>query len=172
MTEPLDPSTPDEPTPDETFTWTNDGGPDDAGHASGDAGPTGHGASQSAASTTATAILESLREAVDDLAERATPDRPRVLRPRGRAGRSRRGPGRAAGPAGRRGDVGRERQAGHEVAHLGRRPPRLDRFRGRPERRGRSQAGAGRAAAPGAGCRDRTDRRAEPRLISHAILRA
>ena len=27
MTEPLNPPTPDEPTPDETFTWTNEGGP-------------------------------------------------------------------------------------------------------------------------------------------------
>ena len=74
MTEPLNPSTPDEPTPDETFTWTNEGGPsDDSGHANGGAGATGHGGSASSASTTATAILESLREAVDDLAERATP---------------------------------------------------------------------------------------------------
>jgi hypothetical protein len=74
MTEPLNPPTPDEPTPDETFTWTNEGGPsDDASHASGDAGAPGHGGNASSASTTATAILESLREAVDDLAERATP---------------------------------------------------------------------------------------------------
>ena len=73
MTEPLNPPTPDEPTPDETFTWTNEGGPsDDSGHAGGDAGA-GHGGTASSAGTTATAILESLREAVDDLAERASP---------------------------------------------------------------------------------------------------
>jgi len=76
MTEPMHPDTPDETTPDETFTWTSEaasaGEHDDAGHhgsGAGAAGPTG----AAAAGSTATAILESLRDAVDDLAERATP---------------------------------------------------------------------------------------------------
>jgi hypothetical protein len=77
MTEPLQPDTPDHPTPDETFTWTGDpaeaGHHADAGHAgegeAGAPGPTG----ASSATATATAILESIRDAVDDLAERASP---------------------------------------------------------------------------------------------------
>ncbi len=48
----------DEPKADETFTWAND---DPAGSAKGSSG------------TTATSILDSVREAVDDLAERAAP---------------------------------------------------------------------------------------------------
>ena len=77
MTEPLTPNPHDEPTPDETFTWTGDqaaGGAD----AHADSGSTGSGGStgstgSASAGSSATAILESLREAVDDLAERATP---------------------------------------------------------------------------------------------------
>jgi hypothetical protein len=77
MTEPLHPDTPDGSTPDETFTWTGDA--TDAGHHAdaGQAGGSGAGASgptgASSAGATATAILESIRDAVDDLAERATP---------------------------------------------------------------------------------------------------
>ncbi len=70
MTEPTTPPNPegtgsDQATPDETFTWTGDAGTShDAPHAD-DAG--------SHAPATATNILESFRDAVDDLAERATP---------------------------------------------------------------------------------------------------
>jgi ABC-type transporter Mla subunit MlaD len=80
MTEPLTPNPHDEPTPDETFTWTGDqagqaaeGHADHADHA--DTGSTGSGSStgSTAAGGSATAILEQLREAVDDLAERASP---------------------------------------------------------------------------------------------------
>jgi hypothetical protein len=79
MTEPLNPPTPDEPTSDETFTWTDDGGSTTSGssdhtHDTTDGGSTGRaGQPGAAAGATATAILDSLREAVDDLAERATP---------------------------------------------------------------------------------------------------
>ena len=89
MTEPLTPNPHDEPTPDETFTWTGDQEGDGAqGHAeqaahsdagstgsSGSTGSTGSaGASGSASgASSATALLETLREAVDDLAERASP---------------------------------------------------------------------------------------------------
>ena len=86
MTEPLTPNPHDEPTPDETFTWTGDQEGDGAqGHAEqaahSDAGSTGSsgssgsaGASGSASgASSATALLETLREAVDDLAERASP---------------------------------------------------------------------------------------------------
>ena len=77
MTEPMHPHTHDKTTPDETFTWTDDaaseGGHAKAGtgghDASGATGPTG----AAAAGGAATGILESIREAVDDLAERATP---------------------------------------------------------------------------------------------------
>ena len=74
MTEPLNPDPRAEPVPDETFTWTGD--PDrhardtDAGGTSGSSRSTG---STGSAAGGAAAILESLREAVDDLAERATP---------------------------------------------------------------------------------------------------
>ena len=79
MTEPLTPNPHDEPTPDETFTWTGDQEGDGAeGHAdhadtgtSGSAGTSGSGSTAGASS--ATALLETLREAVDDLAERASP---------------------------------------------------------------------------------------------------
>lgn len=54
MTDPTNPNAPGEPTPDESFTGTGSAGSSSPGN-------------------TATAILESLREAVDDLAERATP---------------------------------------------------------------------------------------------------
>jgi hypothetical protein len=76
MTEPTNPTTPEEPTPDETFTWTAEGdSPAGAHGATGDAGEAGPAGQSGAAAAgaTATAILESLREAVDDLAERATP---------------------------------------------------------------------------------------------------
>jgi hypothetical protein len=71
MTEPLTPNPNDEPTADETFTWTGD----DAPRTSGSTDSTGAGAStgKTGASGQANAILESLRGAVDDLAERATP---------------------------------------------------------------------------------------------------
>ena len=73
MTEPTNPNTPDEPIPDESFTWTGDaasaGSSSGPTHEAGTAGSTG----PSSPGATATAILEQLREAVDDLAERATP---------------------------------------------------------------------------------------------------
>jgi hypothetical protein len=59
MTESTTPSPADEPKADETFTWTTEPSPGD--------GATGTGAA------TATSILESVRDAVDDLAERAGP---------------------------------------------------------------------------------------------------
>ena len=71
MTDQPNPTTPDEPTPDETFTWATD----DASHADHtDAGSgSTSGSAGASAGTTATAILESIRDAVDDLAERASP---------------------------------------------------------------------------------------------------
>ena len=85
MTEPLTPDPNDRPTPDETFTWTgdndgsesraDDGGTTGAG-SSGFGGSTGSrssGSASSSAGSSATAILETLREAVDDLAGRASP---------------------------------------------------------------------------------------------------
>ena len=68
------PNNPDEPTPDETFTWTGS----DAPHGeSADAGPestsSASGSAGAQAGTTATAILEQIRVAVDDLADRASP---------------------------------------------------------------------------------------------------
>ena len=59
MTDPATPTTPDETTGDETFAWT-------------DPTPESHTASGSAGAT-ATNILDSVRDAVDDLAERAAP---------------------------------------------------------------------------------------------------
>jgi hypothetical protein len=59
MTDPTTPTPPDEPKADETFTWTHE---PSAAH-----GPSG------SASATATSILESVREVVDELAERAGP---------------------------------------------------------------------------------------------------
>ena len=173
MTEPLNPPTPDEPTPDETFTWTNEGGPsDDASHASGDAGATGHGGSASSASTTATAILESLREAVDDLAERATPT---VREFSARAAELAAVAADRAAPLARRAgevDLGCQWQARHQVADLGRGPPRLDLAGRRAGRRRRRPSPDHAHPATGAGCRDGPDRRPESGLISHAILRA
>lgn len=59
MTESTNPTPSDEPKADETFTWTNE--PPRADDPKG-AGP-----------TTATSILDSVRDVVDDLAERAAP---------------------------------------------------------------------------------------------------
>jgi hypothetical protein len=85
MTEPLTPDPNDRPTPDETFTWTgdNDGsesraddGGTTGGGSSGFGGSSGSrssGSASSSAGSSATAILETLREAVDDLAGRASP---------------------------------------------------------------------------------------------------
>ncbi len=58
MTEPTGTDKPETPAADETFTWTGDDEP---------------GTAASGAGATAAAILESIREAVDDLAERASP---------------------------------------------------------------------------------------------------
>jgi len=82
MTDPITPD-PTEPTPagtpdaggstpsaDETFSWTNESNGSDAGggaHAGDAAGSTG------GAAATATAVLEQIRVAIDDIAERATP---------------------------------------------------------------------------------------------------
>jgi hypothetical protein len=78
MTEPTNPARPEGANPDETFTWTGDPGTEgapDGAKASG--APRGSGAPGSSSggspAATATAILESVREAVDDLAERASP---------------------------------------------------------------------------------------------------
>ena len=57
MTESTTPPPPEEPTADETFAWTQP--------------PASHGAAGSAGA--ATSILESVRDAVDELAERAAP---------------------------------------------------------------------------------------------------
>jgi hypothetical protein len=59
MTEPTNPSPADEPKADETFTWTTEPSPADTAKGSG--------------ATSATSILESVRDVVDDLAERAAP---------------------------------------------------------------------------------------------------
>jgi hypothetical protein len=61
MTESTNPSPADEPKADETFTWTTDPSPSDEAKG-GSAGAAG-----------ARDILESVRDAVDDLAERAAP---------------------------------------------------------------------------------------------------
>ena len=85
MTDPLTPQPHDEPTPDETFTWTGDqegdraqGHADHADHSTGSTGSSDSTGSAGASGSTsgassATALLETLREAVDDLAERASP---------------------------------------------------------------------------------------------------
>src|SRR4051794_32195927 len=67
------PTPDDHATPDETFTWSSSDGP--GGSAEGRAGSTSSSSSSAggSAGATATAILGSIREAVDDLAERATP---------------------------------------------------------------------------------------------------
>ena len=173
MTEPLNPPTPDEPTPDETFTWTNEGGPsDDASHASGDAGATGHGGTASSASTTATAILESLREAVDDLAERATPT---VREFSARAAELAAVAADRAAPLARRaGEVTSD--ASGKLATKSRiwaADLRASISPGRRAGRRRRRPSPDHAhPAAGAGCRDGPDRRPESGLISHAILRA
>lgn len=59
MTEPTIPNPTDEPKADETFTWTSDAPPPDSARGS--------------AGTTAGSILDSVRDAVDELAERAAP---------------------------------------------------------------------------------------------------
>ena len=59
MTESTNPNPADEPKADETFTWTNEG----------ETGPE----ARSTGGATATSILDSVRDAVDDLAERAGP---------------------------------------------------------------------------------------------------
>lgn len=59
MTEPINPRPADEPKADETFTWTTEPLPADDARAAGAA--------------TAKDILESVRDVVDDLAERAAP---------------------------------------------------------------------------------------------------
>ncbi|MFL5682510.1 MAG: hypothetical protein ACJ77O_05140 [Chloroflexota bacterium] len=68
------PNTNDEPTPDETFTWSSSDGPhgESAGRGSGSTSGSSSSTGGSPGAT-ATAILGSIREAVDDLAERATP---------------------------------------------------------------------------------------------------
>ena len=58
MTDQTNQTPADEPTADETFTWTNETPPPDAAHG----GP-----------TTGASILDSVREAVDELAERTAP---------------------------------------------------------------------------------------------------
>ncbi len=59
MTDSSNPSPADEPKADETFTWTNEGATSQE--------------TKGAGGSTATSILESVREVVDDLAERAGP---------------------------------------------------------------------------------------------------
>ena len=59
MTEQTNPTPADEPKADETFTWTNEAPPPDSGKGAG--------------ATAAANILDSVREVVDDLAERAAP---------------------------------------------------------------------------------------------------
>ena len=68
------PNNTDQPTPDETFTWSSSDTPHGES-AEGSAGSTSgpSGSAGTSAGATATTILESIREAVDDLAERATP---------------------------------------------------------------------------------------------------
>src|SRR6476619_2059026 len=85
MTDPLTPQPHDEPAPDETFTWTGDpegasakGHADPADHSTGSTGSSVSAGSTVACGSTsgassATALLETLREAVDDLPERASP---------------------------------------------------------------------------------------------------
>ena len=83
MTDPITPD-PTEPTPagtpdtgdttppaDETFSWTDDRA--DGGAADHDQAHDASGSATSGAAATATAVLEQLRVAIDDIAERATP---------------------------------------------------------------------------------------------------
>ena len=123
MTEPLDPNTNDQPTPDETFTWTGEPA------AGSGAGRRCHGSADPARSSRLERIVERRHDRdrdprVDPRRDRRPgrarhADRPRVLGPRRRVRRGRRGPGRAARQAGRRGDLRRERQARRAVAVLG-----------------------------------------------------
>ena len=84
-------------------------------------------------------LLESLRDAIDDLAERATPTVREVCARAAEIDRARRRQGGAAGQEGRRRRGRGERQARRAVARLGRRGPGVDRrrrrSRGRPGRR-------------------------------------
>jgi ABC-type transporter Mla subunit MlaD len=83
MTDPITPD-PTEPTPagtpgagettppaDETFSWTDDRA--DGGAADHDQAHEAAGSATTGAAATATAVLEQLRVAIDDIAERATP---------------------------------------------------------------------------------------------------
>ena len=83
MTDPITPD-PTEPTPagtpgtgdtkppaDETFSWTDDRA--EGGAAGHDGAHEADGPATSGAAATATAVLEQLRVAIDDIAERATP---------------------------------------------------------------------------------------------------
>jgi hypothetical protein len=83
MTDPITPE-PTEPTPagtpsagdttppaDETFSWTDDRA--DGGAAGHDPAHEAGGPATSGAAATATAVLEQIRVAIDDIAERATP---------------------------------------------------------------------------------------------------
>jgi len=74
MTNQPNPTSPDEPTPDESFTWTDENAPHaEQTGSGGDSTSDASGHAGASAGTTATAILESIRDAVDDLAERASP---------------------------------------------------------------------------------------------------
>ena len=124
---PAAPNTNDEPTPDETFTWSSSDAPhgEPAGAGAGStSGPTGSAGASAAGS--ATAILESIRDAVDDLAERASPT---VREFSARTAEFAADAAEKASPirdARRRRDRGCERQARLEVAFLGGGGPRLD----------------------------------------------
>ena len=73
-TNPAEPTTPADTQPDETFGWTAEDGAPEGANSRADAGAAGStGSSASGAASTATALLDQLREAVDELAERATP---------------------------------------------------------------------------------------------------
>ena len=111
-------------------------------------------------------ILESVRDAVDDLAERAAPVGPRALGPGGRAAAIAADKAAPAGQAGRRGDRRRERQARLEVARAG--PPTCARRCTAAEPAAGSDADAAPRRPPGAepprapaeperGARDRAD---------------
>ena len=180
MTEPLNPPTPDEPTPDETFTWTNEGGPDGRLGRSRRHGrrrrdrPRRH--ARARRSTTATAILESLREAVDDLAERATPT---VREFSARAAELAAVAADRAAPLARRaGEVTADASGklADEVADLGGGPPRR-RSRRTTRRPPAAETGPAPPTTPHPATRRRMPTtgpigRPESGLISHAILRA
>ena len=126
----------------------------------------------SSASTTATAILESLREAVDDLAERATPT---VREFSARAAELAAVAADRAAPLARR--------AGEVTSDASGKLATKSRIWAADLRASISPDDAPAAGAEGpasttptpppvAGCRDGPDRRPESGLISHAILRA